>query len=296
MNRNFLTAQPCERTGDPYFGQSEGTRRNAAASRRYPVTPYKSVPSNKRPLWRRQLDTGLWWALAMCFVALLAVHLGPNAYRQVAGPALESLLMWVLKLAAVALALNFWIPGRKDHLEHFYDPLGLAEIPGFYKTDRIYLSRFTEHEETLPDEALLFLPRNDGVMPAEGLPRVKAASDLRLDLRLDLHEQLLFTDRHQGPRPANTLPDSQAALLSFASGIEQALDWREGRVWVMEPPTLGEDTGVLQSLLLIQGGNQKDIDAVCDAIAKARDAVLARYDCGEFFDEHDRRAQAHAGN
>jgi hypothetical protein len=132
------------------------------------------------------------------------------------------------------------------------------------------------------------LPRSDGV----ALSAAQRSLDRLQDLKLHLMRDLVFTLQPSTVLPptvkpaiskAADLPTSQAALVYFASQIEQALGWPAGRVWVLDALQStndgARDPAVVGATLWLQGARTIPIDWVCEAITSACVGVLRRYHC-----------------
>lgn len=167
-----------------------------------------------------------------------------------------------------------------------YPPHEVADIAGFVSGTSLSLQAMDE-VDTITKEAVL--PRSDGVAfdaPERNL-------DPKNDLELHFMSDLLFTLQPSASQPqaaptsatstAADLPASQAALVYFASQIEQALGWRAGRVWVLDVPQSAgdgtQDAGVVWATIWLQGGRAIPIDWVCEVITSASVGVLRRYHC-----------------
>jgi hypothetical protein len=253
-----------------------------AASKRYPVQSYEREIPTPRAFWRTILDAALWLAFLVSVVALAVLHLSPDppmAPMVMTVPSLKSQVWAVLVVSALALAISSkWKAGRV-RTELAYPSHGLAEIPGFCDTDCLDLRLVTQDEEITDqtDDPAEFLPRPDGIEPPQGGLCISPLRDCMVSLG-----ELMFTDRQPHERKPGTPHASQAALLMFASEIEHALGWSAGKVWVLDSlVTEDQDMGAIWCDVLIQGGRSVSTDQLCDAIVKARDAVLTRYACEE---------------
>lgn len=218
---------------------------------------------------------GGWGCAAVQADSAFMAHMPTGAWQQALGLGVVMGCGWALNRRAT--------PSRRRTIMA-YPPHEVADLAGFVSGKSLSLRVM----QRLPGDKSTVLPRCDGLVLDD--PRRKL--DPQQDLALHLTSGIVFTPQatateHQAAQHPNGIPShlpaSQAALVYFASQIEQALGWPAGRVWVLDAlPSTNDgsrDLAVVGATLWLQGARTIPIDWVCDAITSASVGVLRRYHC-----------------